>query len=80
LKALKEFLRADEGARALERNGHALSSMCRQNAAMARLPLPVGVLNLLHDEERAGNLVIWGSGAVCAVCLAVALLAIAVMS
>jgi hypothetical protein len=46
---------------------------------MKRLHIPAAVLALVHDEERAGNLVIWGAAAVGAACLVAAVLAIAFM-
>jgi hypothetical protein len=38
-----------------------------------------GIRHLLRDEERAANVLIWGSGAVVAVCFVAALLARAVL-
>ncbi len=35
--------------------------------------------NLLCDEERASNVIIWGCGAVCAVCFLTSLVAMAVL-
>lgn len=49
------------------------------NTDMTRLPVPAAVRKLLRDEERAGNLVIWGAGAIGGLCFAAAVLAIAVM-
>jgi hypothetical protein len=46
---------------------------------MKRLPIPAAVLELVHDDEHAGSLVIWGAAAVGAACFAAAVLAIAFM-
>ena len=37
------------------------------------------IRNLLRDEERAVNILVWGCGAVCASCLLASLVAMAVL-
>jgi hypothetical protein len=46
---------------------------------MKRLPIPTAVLALVHDDEHAGSLVIWGAASVGAACFAAAVLAIVFM-